>query len=133
MAAAKYDFSIEQGSSYSMVLVYKDSSGNVVPLTGRCGRMVLKTNANDVITFTLGYVGPEYSFTLDAPNGKLTLLLPAATTNNYTFNTAKYDLELQSPSAFYSGGGYYTERILYGSITVTKRYSQNTNVLGCQP
>jgi len=132
MGAASYNFSIEQGSSYSFVLVYKDADGNVVDLTDWCGRITWKTNSNDTIVFTTGHNGADYRFTLDGPNGKFTLLWPAATTNGYTFNTAKYDFELQSPDDFYAGGGFFTERILYGTVTITKRFSQSTTALECQ-
>lgn len=132
MAAANYNFSIEQGSSYSFVMVYKDADGNVVDLTDWCGRITWKTNSNDTIVFQTGHNGSDYKFTLDGPNGKFTLLWPANTTNAYTFNTAKYDFELQSPDGFYAGGGFFTERILYGTVTITKRFSQSTSALECQ-
>jgi hypothetical protein len=65
-------------------------------------------------------------------NGKLTLLIPAATTNGFLFNTAKYDLELQSPDDLYAnGGGKYITRILFGTVSVVKRFSQNTSNLDC--
>ena len=132
MPAAKYDFSVEQGSSYSLVLTYKNANGDVVNLTGWCGRIICKTNSSDIIVFETGHIGSDYKFTLDGVNGKFTLLLPATTTNAYTFNTAKYDFELQSPDNYYSGGGFFIERILYGIITITKRFSQNSTILECQ-
>lgn len=133
MAAAKYDFSIEQGSSYSFILVYKDADGNVVDLTNWCARLTWKTNASETTIFSTGHDSTDYKFTLDGPNGKLTLLWPASTTNNYAFNTAKYDIEIQSPDDFYVNGGNYTQRILYGIVTITKRFSQSSTALECQP
>lgn len=132
MPAAKHDFSIEQGSSYSFILVYKDSEGNIVNLTNWCARLIWKTNSNTTNIFTTGHDDVDYKFSLDGPNGKFTLLWPAETTNGYTFNTAKYDLELQSPDDFYANGGNYTERILYGTVTITKRFSQSNTALECQ-
>lgn len=133
MPAAKYDFSVEQGSSYSLVLTYKNANGDAVNLTGWCGRIICKTNNNETIIFQTGHNSSDYKFTLDGPNGKFTLLWPASTTNGYIFNNAKYDFELQSPDNYYSGGGFFTERILYGIITITKRFSQNSTILECQP
>lgn len=132
MSAAKYDFSIEQGSSYSLILVYKDADGNVVDLSNWCARLIWKTNTNDTATFETGHDNTDYKFSLDGPNGKLTLLLPATATNNYSFNTAKYDLELQSPDDFYASGGNLTQRILFGTISIVKRFSQSTTALECQ-
>ena len=132
MSAAKYDFALEQGSSFQLAFTYKDSSGNPVNLTGWCGRLVWKTNTNDISTFITGHNNNDYKFTLDGPNGKFTLLFPSAVTNSFNFNTAKYDIELQSPEDFYINGGNFTTRILYGTISVVKRYSQNTESLECQ-
>jgi hypothetical protein len=115
MAASKYDFAIEQGTSFKLSLIYKDANGTPVDLTGWCARLVWKTN----------------KFIIDDPNGKLTLMLPASTTNGFNFNTAKYDLELQSPDDIYSGGGKYTTRLLFGTINIVKRFSQAASSLEC--
>ena len=133
MPAAKYDFSVEQGTSFSLIIVYKNANGDVVDLTNWCGRIIVKTNSNETLLFNTGHSGSDYQFSLDEPNGKFTLLWPAVTTNSFTFNTAKYDLELQRPDDFYVDGGNYIERALYGSISVIKRFSQNSTILECQP
>ncbi|MFM7796143.1 MAG: hypothetical protein ACKO7N_05200 [Candidatus Nitrosotenuis sp.] len=130
MSAGKYDFSIEQGSSFTLSLVYKDSNGNPVDLTGWCARLVWKSNAG-VETFSTETVNPVYRFDIDEPNGKLILQFPASVTNEFNFSTAKYDLELQSDDDLYNGGGKYTTRILYGTITLIKRFSQTSTVLEC--
>ena len=122
MAAGKYDFAIEQGTSFKWSLVYKDSNQNPVNLTGWCARLIWKTNLNDTII---------YKFTIDDINGKIVLLLPANTTNGFLFNLAKYDLELQSPDDLYNGGGKYTTRIVYGTVSIVKRFSQTTTNLEC--
>jgi hypothetical protein len=132
MAAAKYDFSIEQGSSFTLTVVYKDADENIVDLTNWCARLIFR--ANDGTVYDYPSVGADtsiYSFDIDGPNGKLTFLLSALATNGYSFTTAKYDLELTSPNDFYSGGGKLTTKILYGNITIIKRYSQTTDNLAC--
>lgn len=133
MSAAKYDFSIEQGTSFRLAFIYKDSNGNPIDLTGWCGRLIWKTNQNETQTFsTTNLDYSSYKFTIDEPNGKLILLFPAFTTNNFTFNDAKYDVELQSPDDHYPTGGKFTVRILYGTIKIIKRNSQSTVELDCQ-
>jgi len=132
MAASKYDFAIEQGSSFKMSLIYKDQNSLPIDLTGWCARLVWKTNTGITQIFSSENLDYSlYKFTIDEPNGKLTLLFPATTTNGFNFTTSKYDLELQSPDDLYSGGGKYTIRILYGVINVVKRFSQATEVLDC--
>jgi hypothetical protein len=132
MAASKYDFPIEQGSSFRLAIVYKDKDNIIVDITNWCARLIWKTNNNTTQIFTTENNDPTlYDFSIDGPNGKITLLLPASTTNNFNFNIAKYDLELLSDDELYSGGGKQTSRILYGTVTITKRYSQSSILLEC--
>lgn len=132
MSAAKYDFDIEQGSSFKLSIVYKDSSGNPINIDGWCARLVWKTNGGAVDNFNTDNTNYSlYKFTIDGPNGKLLLQFPANTTNDFNFTNAKYDLELQSPDDLYIGGGKYTTRILYGTVTIVKRFSQTNTGLEC--
>lgn len=132
MPAAQYDFSIEQGSSHKLALVYKDNNGEPIDISNWCARLTWRTNQNVTQIFTSENLDYSlYKFTLDGPNGKLTLLLPASTTNNFSFSTAKYDLELQSDEDIYVGGGKYTIRLLYGTVTILKRKSKLDSLLDC--
>lgn len=131
MSAGKYDFNIEQGTSFTLSLVYKDSSGNPVDLTDWCARLIWKTNNGIIDTFSTETINPVYRFDIDEPNGKLVIQFPASVTNDFNFSTAKYDLELQSDDDLYSGGGKYTTRILYGTVTLIKRFSQTNVALEC--
>lgn len=135
MSASQYDFKIEQGSSFRMSLVYKDSNGNPIDIANYCARLTWKTNTNKTQTFTTETSDYSiYKFYIESPttDGKLTLLFPASTTNSFDFSTAKYDLELQNKSSeLYSGGGNETFRILYGNVSLTKRYSKSTDLLDC--
>lgn len=134
MAASKYDFSIEQGSSFKLSLTYKDKNNTIIDISNWCARLLFVTNNNTTQIFTTENNDPSlYSFTIDGSNGNITLLIPANVTNNFNFNTAKYDLELQSDDDLYSGGGKQITRILYGIITITKRFSQSNTLLSCNP
>lgn len=132
MAASKYDFSIEQGSSYRLSLVYKDDQDNIIPLTDYCARLVWKTNNGSSQTFhTTDSPNNDYKFYLDEPEGRIVLLLSADFTNSLSFSSAKYDLELKSPQDLYTEGGKYTIRLLYGTINIVKRFSQTTDNMSC--
>jgi hypothetical protein len=132
MAATQYNFNIEQGSSFRLAFTYKDSNGDIIDLTNYCARLTMKIGSEEYKVFsTLETNFDEYKFTIDGPQGTMNLLLPASTTNDYNFNSAKYDLELQSPQDLYVGGGKYTIRVLYGTITLIKRFSQSTTLLEC--
>jgi hypothetical protein len=132
MPASQYDFTIEQGSSFRLSIVYKDSNGNPIDLTNWCARLVWTTNLNANQTFISTNIDYSiYKFTIEALLGKLTLLIPPSTTNGFTFNTAKYDLELQSDEDFYNGGGKDKIRLLNGTVTINKRYSKVSTALSC--
>lgn len=141
MSAAQYNFSIEQGSSFRLALTYKDSQENIIDITNWCARLVMTTQYKELAKKNLSTVKMYsttnidyslYKFYIDGPNGKIVLLLPSDVTNSFDFDTAKYDLELQSPDDFYNNGGNYTIRLLYGVITIHKRYSESETSLDCQ-
>lgn len=132
MPASQHNFSIDQGSSFTLSLTNKDGDGNIINLTNYCARLTMVSNKGQVFTFdTDNAVYSQYKFIVEGNLGKITLYIPASTTNSYNFDNAKYDLELQSPNDHYTGGGKYTERILYGVITLNKRFSKSSSLLDC--
>ena len=132
MPASNYDFIIEQGSSFKLKIVYKDDKGTPVDITNWCARLVWTTNNNIKQVFVSTNTDlSTYKYVIDGPNGSVSLFLPASVTNNFNFETAKYDLELQSDDDYYSGGGKYTVRILYGTVKLLKRFSETSNALEC--
>lgn len=133
MPAAKHDFNIEQGSSFKLSLIYKNNDNTVKDLTDWCARLTWITNEGVTQTFSTTNVDLSmYKFTITGSEGKILLQIPAAVTNMFTFDSAKYDLEIESPNELYNGGGNETIRILYGNIKILQRYSENDNLLECQ-
>ena len=47
MAAGKYSFVIEQGSTVNFEIQYKDSNSNPINLTGYSGKMMIRSNYAD--------------------------------------------------------------------------------------
>jgi hypothetical protein len=133
MAASQYDFSIEQGSSFRMTVIYKDANNNPVDIRGWCARIIWTTNLGTTTTFTTENTDPSlYNFTIvNDDSGTVKFELPADVTNSYDFSTAKYDFELQSDDDHYTDGGKYIIRILYGTIDIIKRYSKSNTLLEC--
>ena len=132
MAASRYDFAIEQGSTFRLSLVYKDSTKTIVDLTDWCARLTWKNNKGNTYQFLSTNVDySSYKFTIDGPNGRIDLVIPATTTNQYLFNNAKYDLELLSPDSISAGTGEYVTRILFGDIKIIPRYTQSTTEMSC--
>ena len=73
-----------------------------------------------------------YKFQIIGADGKLLLQIPANTTNMFTFNKAKYDLELESPQDMYVGGGKEIIRLIFGTVKIITRFSENDTLLDCQ-
>ena len=132
MSASKHDFSIEQGSSFRLTLTYKNENNNAIDLTNYCSRLIWTTNNGYTQIFTTENLDlSKYSFTIDGPQGIILLLIPANITNDFDFGSAQYDLELQSDEDLYVGGGKEITRLLYGTVTLVKRYSQFNTLLQC--
>jgi hypothetical protein len=132
MAASRYDFAIEQGSTFKISLVYKDGAKNVIDLTGWCARLTWKNNkGNTYQFFTTNTEYNQYKFSIDGPNGVISLIIPASSTNQFLFNNAKYDLELLSPDPISSETGEYVTRILFGDIKIVPRYTNSNNEMSC--
>lgn len=134
MPASKYDFSIEQGTSFKLSLIYKNSEGNPINISSWCSRLVWTTD--DGISQVFSTTNNDYSiykFSINGPEGRLLLQLPANTTNRFIFSKAKYDLELESPEDMYVGGGKEIIKLIYGTIKIVLRYSENNTLLDCQP
>lgn len=133
MPASKYDFAIEQGTSFKLSLIYKDSDNIPINITNWCARLVWTTDEDTTQAFSTSNMDLSiYKFTIDGPEGKLLLQIPASTTNLFNFTRAKYDLELESPHDMYPGGGKETIRLIYGTIKIISRYSADKTLIDCQ-
>jgi hypothetical protein len=133
MPASKYDFSIEQGTSFKLALIYKDSNQVPINITNWCARLIWTTE--DEVTQIFSTKNMDYSiykFQIIGAEGKLLLQIPASTTNMFEFNKAKYDLELESPQDMYVGGGKEIIRLIFGTVKIITRFSENDTLLDCQ-
>ena len=130
MAAGKYSFVIEQGSTTNFEIQYKDSSNTPVDLTGYSGRMQIasdySSNPNRTVYLTLSSSlnpdGTGLNFSGSNGNtppasGSIGIYIAACTSSLLTFTTAKYDLEI------YSGSGDcpLTVRLLEGQISLSNQ------------
>lgn len=122
MAAGSYDFSIEQGTSFGLSIVYANSSGVPIDLSAfSCARMQWNTSLNEAKIFTTNNTNSGlYSFFFGSPlsSGIINFKIPATITAGYTFSSAVYDIELETTTEFYPGGGPQVIRLLQGNITI---------------
>jgi hypothetical protein len=126
MAAGKYSFSIEQGSTVDFEIAYKDSAGNPIDLTGYQARMQLKDSAGGsttYITLSSSYdacgtgLHMSGSGDLNPPtSGTIGVYISAKSSSMLTFDQAAYDLEISSGS----GDCYIVTRLIEGNVKLIK-------------
>lgn len=116
MAAATYDFEIEQGATLLKPIQWKDSAGNAVNLTGCTARMQIRRSvASEEVLLELTNANGKLSIT--PLTGTVTMIFSATTTAAFTWSRAKYDLEIVSAD------GTVT-RLIEGEITVSKEITR---------
>ncbi len=128
MAAGKYTFTIEQGSTVDFEIQYKDASNNPVDLTGYSGRMMIRSGYADgspttyvTLLSSLDPDGTGLNFngsngTTPLTSGSIGIFISAASSSALTFSEALYDLEIVSGSA--------VTRLLEGKVRLSKEVTR---------
>jgi hypothetical protein len=128
MAAGKYSFTIEQGSTVNFEIQYKNSTGTPVDLTGFNGKMMIRSNYADntpttyaTLSSSLASDGTGLNFsgsngTTPLTSGSIGIIISAASSSAFTFDTARYDLEIYS--------GNTATRLLEGMIKIDKEVTR---------
>ena len=112
MPAAIYDIpAIEQGADFFLDLTYKDDTGAPVDLTGYSARMQIREEISSP-TALVSISSASGEITLGGITGTISIHIPATTTAALSFNTGKYDLELEDSA------GVVT-RLIQGSVTLS--------------
>jgi len=120
MSAIQLNFSIENGSYFQTVFTYRDTSGNNIDLSNYGIYLRFRTNQSVTYSFSNCETQADYRLSGDS-NGNITLKIPAKTTQNYNFQSAVYDLEIQEPNEIFEGSGFTYSRIYYGTITILQK------------
>lgn len=126
MAAGKYSFTVEQGSTTSFQVVYKDVNGTPVNLSGYQARMQIRETKDSStvicnLSSSLDADGTGLNLsgsagTLPLSSGSIGIYISAASSSGFNFDTAYYDLELVT-------GGTVT-RLLQGSVKLDKEVTR---------
>jgi hypothetical protein len=128
MAAGKYSFVIEQGTTTNFEIQYKDSNNAPVNLTGYSGKMMIRSGYADanpttyaILSSSLAADGTGLNFSgsngITPPaSGSIGVVISAMSSSNFTFNTALYDLEITS--------GSIVTRILEGQVSISKEVTR---------
>lgn len=97
MAAATYNFFIEQGSFFEITFQYLDVNGNPIDLTNYCIRLRMKDNNNFVRLYSSSVQCENYTLSKNI-DGNITWSLPAFSTKDFIFSSAVYDLDVSENS-----------------------------------
>lgn len=97
MTAAVRNLVIEQGATYEQGLVYNDSAGDPIDLTGCTARMHIR-EAYDSEAEIIELTTENGRITLGGVLGTIVLYIADEDTELLDFSSARYDLELVLPS-----------------------------------
>ena len=112
MSAAKYDLRIEQGATYQLRLVWKDSDGQPLDLSPMSARMQIRSThkaATPIVSLTSS---PGGGITLNGASGEIDIALSAEQTAGIAQSSGVYDLELVGSDGFVT-------RLIEGRVTVS--------------
>ena len=121
MAAGKYTFTIEQGTTTEFEIEWKDSNGLPVDLTGYNARMQVRSGVGGKLYASLSSSrdvdGTGFNMLGSSGNnprtsGSIGVNISAASSSVFTFDEAVYDIELVS--------GSRVTRLLEGRIKLSK-------------
>ena len=121
MAAGKYNFVIEAGTTYTTTITYVNNTDSNIPITR--ARLSVKDHITDetyvyrATTNNSLDVGALQHMALLTPSGKFSLTIPSTVTAGFTFNQGVYDCEV-----FLTDGSIV--RILEGKFKVKPQVSE---------
>ena len=131
MAAGRYSFTIEQGTTVDFRIDYKDSNNQPVDLTNYQSRMQIRNTPGsaDVICSLsssllsdgtgLNMTPRSGSTTLPKSSGSIGVFISAATSSLFSFSEAYYDLEIYSGSV-----SPYVIRVLEGKVRLSNEVTK---------
>jgi hypothetical protein len=119
MAAGRYSFVIEQGSTLNFSIVYNDSNGAPVDLSQYNAKMQIRQTYSSppllTLSSSLNADGTGLNMT-NAVSGTIGIYIASCTSSLLTFNEALYDLDIISGS----GDCPVVNRILEGKVKLSK-------------
>ena len=116
MTAGLYSFTIDQGAQYTTQIIWADSSGNPINLTGYTAAMQLRLQAASPDPSALNLTSSNGGITITPLAGEMDILMTSAQTGSLDPGFYVYDLEIAL--------GSVVTRIIQGQITVSAQVTQ---------
>jgi hypothetical protein len=91
----QYTFSINQGSTFDKTLTWKTGSGTI-DVTGWTAAMQVRDKPGGKLLLDMSVANSR--IIMGTTNGLIRLVVPASITSALDFESARYDLELTSPT-----------------------------------
>lgn len=91
--AAQKNWDVDQNTTFTFTVEYKDSNGNPIDITGSTIKMQVRdTKGGSKLAFTL--TSPLGGITVDGPNGKVVIKMTPTQTNKLFYPKSSYDIML---------------------------------------
>lgn len=116
MTAGIYNFSVDQGSVFTLNLDYQDPDGNPIDLSGQTARMQFRRQYNSTIadlTLTTGGGG----IVITGATGNILITITDEQTSTLNEGFYVYDLELDNAGVI--------SRLVQGQVTVNAQVTQD--------
>jgi hypothetical protein len=110
MVAGVHDITIEQGATFTLSVIWKDSNDTPIDVTGYTARMQLRQKYNSE-TAALSLTSAAGDIVLGGAAGTIVVTAAATVTDDIPFRTGVYDLELVN--------GTVVTRLLQGCATIS--------------
>ena len=116
MTAGNNNFVIDQGADWFVTVVYKDSAGVAINLTGYTAALQIRDTYADSTT-DLSLTSPSGGITITGATGTIAITATAAQTAAIPAGSYVYDLEITS------SGGIVT-RLIQGKISISPQVTR---------
>jgi hypothetical protein len=128
MAAGKYNFTIEQGTTTKFEVQYNDDDGTPIDLTSYQGRMQIRSDYADfdsnlyaTLSSSLAVDGTGLNFrgidgSKQLTSGSIGVIISSAVTETFDFDEGVYDLELVT--------GTNVTRLLQGKVKISREVTR---------
>lgn len=103
---------IDQGATFDLPIIYQDSGGNVIDLTGYTAKMQVRETPEATGSPLVDLSSPSNGITITGASGKIEIIISSSLTAALVAPAnAWYDLFITSP-------GGITEKLLFGAVTI---------------
>jgi hypothetical protein len=116
VTAGNNNFVIDQGANWFITVIYKDSTGTPINLTGYTAALQIRDTYADTTT-DLSLTSPSGGIVITGATGTIAITASAAQTAAIAAGTYVYDLEITS------SGGIVT-RLIQGKISLSPQVTR---------